>query len=98
VVLLAALTGLWGKGSLILEWSYLSMGLRGAGTFFPLLAGIAVPKKLPPRWAFAASLGGLSVTLFWPITEIPVEPLFAGLAVSGALTAAGISQAARRRH
>ncbi len=97
VVLLAALTGLSGKGSLILEWSYLSMGLRGAGTFFPLLAGIAAPAKLSPRWAFAASLGGLLVTLLWPVTQIPVEPLFAGLGVSGTLTAAGLFQTTRRR-
>jgi len=98
VVFLAALTGLWGKGSLILEWSYLSMGLRGAGTFYPLVAGIAAPARLSPRWAFAASLGGLSVTLLWPVTQIPIEPLFAGLGVSGALTAAGLFQTKRRRH
>ncbi len=98
VVLLAALTGLSGKESLILEWSYLSMGLRGAGTFFPLVAGIAAPSKLPPRWAFAASLGGLSVTILWPLTGIPLEPLFAGLGASGALTATGLFTKKWRRH
>jgi SSS family solute:Na+ symporter len=92
VVFLAAMVGLMGKESLILEWSYLSMGLRGAGTFFPLIAGITAPKRLSPRWAFAASLGGLAVTILWPLTQITLEPLFAGLGASGLLTAAGLLQ------
>ncbi len=95
-VFLAALTTLLGMDSLILEWSYLSMGLRGAGTFFPLVVGIMLPSRLSSGWAFAASLTGLTVTVLSPLTGAITEPLFAGLFASGAITVLGILKGRRQ--
>jgi SSS family solute:Na+ symporter len=84
VVLAAAGFGLLGKDSLILVWSYLSMGLRGAGTFLPLVFAVLFPERIPARIAFASSVGGIATTLLWPLAGLGGEPLFAGLAVAGA--------------
>ena len=89
VILGAALIAVVGKSSMILEWSYLSMGLRGAGTFFPLVLGILKPGMLPSSWAFASSILGLSTTLLWPLTNLPLKPLFAGLGASALMTLVG---------
>ncbi len=89
VVAAAAALGARSGGSLILQWSYLSMGLRGAGTFFPLVLGVLAPGRLPPPWALASALAGLGGTLLWPLTGQQGEPLFLGLALSGAFCLAG---------
>lgn len=95
LVIVAALLAL-GRETPILAWSYLAMGLRGAGTFFPFLLAILRPGLLASRWALASSLLGLSTTLAWPLLGIGGEPLFAGLAVSGLCTGLG-AMAARPR-
>lgn len=99
IVILAAGIGMLGQGSMILQWSYLSLGLRGAGTFFPLVVGILCPDKLPRQWALAATAGGIGVVFFWRFTGLPGEPLFAGLALSLFLTLTGLYQNVRNlRH
>jgi len=76
-------------GSLILSWSYLSMGLRGAGTFLPFAIAILAPGRLNPGWAFYSSLAGLVIALAWPLTGLPGDPLFTGLSVSALCCATG---------
>jgi len=93
IVTLAAFLGARGEGSMILQWSYLSMGLRGAGTFFPFIAGILMPGRLSSRWALTASLAGLATLFAAPVLRFPTEPLFAGLLVSGILTLIGSRRA-----
>lgn len=90
IVATAALAGIAGTGSMILEWSYLSMGLRGAGTFLPFVATVMRPDSLPPRWALASSIAGLSGMIIWSIASLPGDPLFAGLAVSAVCVFIGI--------
>lgn len=97
VVILAAAIGMAGQGSMILQWSYLSLGLRGAGTFFPLIVGILLPGKLPRGRALAATAGGIAVVFAWPFTGLPGEPLFAGLALSLLLTLTGLVSNSRSR-
>lgn len=82
LVLLAAFLALLAPGSLILSWSYLSMGLRGAGTFLPFSLALLAPGRLNAGWAFLSSLSGLMLTLAWPLTRLPGNPLFTGLFVS----------------
>ncbi len=82
LVLLASILGRVGLGSLILSWSYLSMGLRGAGTFFPLAIAILAPGRLRRGWALASSLLGLGIALGWPLTGLPGDPLVTGLCLS----------------
>ena len=97
VVLAAALLGAASEGSLILQWSYLSMGLRGAGTFFPLVLAVRAPGRLSPPWALASGVGGLGVCLLWPLTNLQGEPLFWGLALSGLLCLGGLRASRSQR-
>lgn len=90
IVALAAISGIGGAGSMILEWSYLSMGLRGAGTFLPFVIAVLRPGALSPAWALASSAGGLAGTLGWVLTGSPGDPLFAGLLVSGVCVVCGM--------
>ena len=82
LVFFAAFLALLAPGSLILSWSYLSMGLRGAGTFLPFSIALLTPGRLSAGWAFLSSLLGLALTLSWPLTHLPGNPLFSGLLVS----------------
>ncbi|HQO82991.1 MAG TPA: sodium:solute symporter family protein [Synergistales bacterium] len=90
LVVLAGLTGLAGQNSMILKWSYLSMGLRASGTFLPLVAAVLAPGSMSPRWALATGSTGLLTTLLWPLTGLPQEPLTAGLLASAMVAGAGI--------
>jgi len=69
--------------SLILEWSFLSMGLRGATISLPLLAAIFWRRQVKPRaGVLAIGLGPLS-TILWAIFGWQaVDPLYVGLSVS----------------
>ena len=96
LVAAAAAAGITGAGSMILEWSYLSMGLRGAGTFLPFIVAVLRPNSLSPKWALASSAAGLSGTLIWGIASLPGDPLFAGLGVSALCVLAGIR--VRQKH
>jgi SSS family solute:Na+ symporter len=85
----AALLARLAPGSLILSWSYLSMGLRGAGTFLPFAVALLAPGRLMPRWAFLSSLSGLATVLFWPLSGLPGDPLLSGLFISALCCALG---------
>jgi SSS family solute:Na+ symporter len=101
VLLLVAAAGIAGaaaEGSMILKWSYLSMGLRASGTVFPLAAAILFPGGLSPRMALASGSAGLMVTLLWPLAGTAIDPLFAGLAVSGGLAWAGLHTRGKNRN
>ena len=90
VLMAAALVELSLEKSMILDWSFLSMGLRGAGAFFPLALAVLRPGILPGSWALASGLGGLGAAVSAPFFPFPVEPLFAGLAASGLLALGGV--------
>lgn len=96
MIIVAALSGIGGSGSMILEWSFMSMGLRGAGTFFPFVLAVLRPGLLSPPWALASSVGGLAVMLLWAVMGLPQDPLFAGLAASALCVTAGAILGKRR--
>ncbi len=83
VVTLATLIFVGGNlNSLILKWSFLSMGLRGATICFPLLAAIFLRNKIAAwagRWAIIA---GPSAVLFWTLLGGTLDPLYVGMACS----------------
>lgn len=82
VVVLSAILSLALRNDLILELSYISMGLRGAGMVVPLIMAILYPGLLSPGEAYAASALGLGVTLATWAFVPSVEPLFVGLIAS----------------
>lgn len=78
--------------SMVLEWNFLSMALRGVGIFTPLTIAVHFPGKLSPGAAICSILSGIAAALLsnmlWPQYNIP---LFAGLSVSLATAMIGIA-------
>jgi SSS family solute:Na+ symporter len=90
---------LFNLGSAIMQWSFLSMGLRGATLALPLLAAIFWGEKTSRRGgALAILLGPIAVVLGglcgWP----DVPPLYLGLAVALTCLIAGKLMPASRSH
>lgn len=70
-------------GSLILGWSFMSMGLRGCTILFPLLGAMFFPRRLTPAAGIAAALFGPLADVLWRVF-IPkgLDPLYPGLLAS----------------
>jgi SSS family solute:Na+ symporter len=94
VILIAFIASLKAAGSFILQWSYLSMGLRGAGVFVPLLATVLYGRLLPSM-AFASGAVGIGAACLWPILRLPGEGVLMGVVFSALLVLFDIFQ--RRR-
>lgn len=85
-------------GDTILEFAFMSMGLRGAVMAVPLCCALWLPGKVDRRWVLAAVFGGpLAVLAFSAWDCLPLDPLFFGVAVSLALCAAGRAAGTRAR-
>jgi len=69
--------------SMILQWSFLSMGLRGACIFFPLLGAIFFKKLISPISGILALAAGPVADLAWKLA-VPngIDPLYVGLLAS----------------
>lgn len=82
VLLLAALLAAGEVGSLILQWSFLSMGLRGAVAFVPVCFALFFSGRLPAKCAAFSMIAAPTVSMlsFFFVKEI--DPLFPGMAVS----------------
>ena len=94
LVIFAAYALLLGNlGSAIMDWSFLSMGLRGATLFFPLLFAVFLPKFLSSRTGTLAIVVAPSCVIVAGIFHVPgIPPLYLGLAVSLLILCAGIWQ------
>jgi SSS family solute:Na+ symporter len=70
-------------GSLILDWTFLSMGMRGCTVFFPLLGALFFPRMVTPKAGLASALAGPLANFLWHLW-VPkgVDPLYPGLTVS----------------
>lgn len=83
VTLSAALLVFANMKSLVIEWNFLSMALRGVGVFVPLTIAIFYPGKLSKKFGiFSMVAGVISAILgnvFYPQYNIP---LFLGLSAS----------------
>lgn len=76
--------------SLVLDWNYLSMGLRGAGIFLPLSAAVFFPGRVRRREGVLSMVAGAGVALAWKgLFPAGIDPLYAGLAASGLALALG---------
>lgn len=76
--------------SLILKWSILSMGLRGAALCFPLLFAIFSQGFIQPRAATLALFLAPSAAILWVVFGPGApDPLYIGLAVSLFVLVAG---------
>lgn len=91
VLLLACVLSMGPIGDTILNFSFMSMGLRGATVFVPLCFAMFLPGRVTNRYAMLSIiLGPLTVLLFnlWKILSF--DPLFAGVLVSAIITFVGL--------
>jgi SSS family solute:Na+ symporter len=80
----AALVALGNLGSLILGWSFMSMGLRGAVAFGILTSAIFAPGRIPRAYAmWSMVIGPACIIAGKPFISGDVDPLLFG--VSGSL-------------
>ncbi|VBB09045.1 sodium/solute symporter [Lucifera butyrica] len=91
VTISAALFVFSNMKSLVLEWNFLSMALRGVGIFVPLTIAIFYPGKLPPKAAICSMIAGVVASILGNILYPKYNiPLFAGLGVSLIVNVTGI--------
>jgi len=70
-------------GSLILGWSFMSMGLRGAVSFAPLCCALFLPGCIDKKYALSAMMAGPVLVLVGKfILPAFIDPLFLGVGVS----------------
>ncbi|MDR1431906.1 MAG: hypothetical protein LBI99_07280 [Propionibacteriaceae bacterium] len=90
VLAAAALAAGADRGGLIMGWSFLSMGLRGAVAFGPLLAALFLPGRIRPSFALAAMIAGpLGTALGAWLLPGGVDPIWLGLGGALAVMALG---------
>lgn len=83
-------------GSLILGWSFLSMGLRSSVAFGPLCTVLFLPGRVPSNYALASMIVGPVLVLVGKFTlPTNIDPLFLG--VAGNLLVLGIGLLAGRK-
>lgn len=81
VLTAAALFASGEAGSMILNWSFLSMGLRGAVLFAPLCFALFAPGRISSKWAAAAVVTGPVLVLIGnQVLPAHIDPLFLGMA------------------
>ncbi len=96
-VFIAAILGLVfivilaGNGSgVILKWSYLSLGLRGATIFFPLLSALFLKGRVQPKAGLLAIITGPAIVILWALLwRQGPNPFYAGLLTSLIIVTAG---------
>ena len=92
VTALAIAIALGNADSFVLDWNYLSMTLRGAGIFLPMSLAIFWPGRLSANWAAISMAASTLVAILGRfVFDIPVNPLFTGLAVSVLLVGIGLA-------
>jgi SSS family solute:Na+ symporter len=90
ITLAAAVFTFGNMQSLVLDWNFLSMGLRGAGVFLPLTVAVFWPGWIYRPAAIGSMVAGVGVSLAWKgLFPQGLDPLFAGLAASGVLLISG---------
>lgn len=83
ILALACLLCMCPIGDTILNFSFMSMGLRGAVMMGPLCCALWMPGKVARKWVLASvCISPLLVLIFGIIDCLPFDPLFLGVAAS----------------
>lgn len=91
VLLSACLLSMGSVGDTILNFAFMSMGLRGATLFVPLCFAIFYPGCVSSHYITASIITGPSVVLVLNlVSALPFDPLFAGVLASGVIILAGV--------
>ncbi len=95
-VIVAGLIALAAGKSMILQWAYLGMGIKGAGIIIPLIAAVFLPGRLPAGWSLLSGTCGLAGVFIGAAFFKGMDPLLPGLALSGLVALAGFVAGKRR--
>lgn len=94
IVLVLSAAGFLACGSLgdiILQFTFMSMGLRAAVVFVPLSCSLWLPGRISSKYATAAVITGPLVVLLFGLWKVlPFDPVFAGVGASLLIMAAGL--------
>ena len=92
VLLLAIVFTVGDVQSVILQWSFMSMGLRGAVVFIPLCGALFLKGRIAPKYAIASVLAGPILVLAGKLLMkgLPFDPLFLGIFANVLIMAFGI--------
>lgn len=85
IVLVLALAGVLSCGSLgdiILQFAFMSMGLRAAVVFMPLLGALWMPGRVDKRFILASVILSPAAVFAGKLMGLPFDSLFLGMAVS----------------
>jgi SSS family solute:Na+ symporter len=86
-----------GASDSIMQYHFLSMGLRCTVLFLPMCAALFLPGKVSPRFACAAIVAGpLSLLTGKYLLRLPFDSIFFGLAVVTAVMLLGVLDQKRR--
>ena len=92
VVLCLSLATLVNPDSLILNWTFLSMGLRGAVCFAPLCATLFFPGRVSAHFALISMLAApVGMVLGKILLPAGLDPLFPGIAASLCVLLLGVA-------
>lgn len=98
VTVFSLLVALANPDSLVLDWNYLSMALRGSGMFLPLSLAIFWPRHLGARAAVTAmALSTVVAVVGRTVFHLPVNPLYLGLATAAMLIILGVVHTSHRQ-
>ncbi|MDR1740871.1 MAG: hypothetical protein LBR38_03360 [Synergistaceae bacterium] len=90
-ILLCAAAFSWGGlGTMILDWSFLSMGLRASVAFWPMCAVVFIKRHISSAYVLASMIAGPAFVLAGKFACPSVDPLFPGMAASAVVLAIGV--------
>jgi SSS family solute:Na+ symporter len=78
-------------GDIILQFAFMSMGLRAAVVFMPLLGALWLPGKADSRWILASIVLSPAAVFAGKLLGLPFDSLFLGMAVSAACFVCGLA-------
>ncbi len=76
-------------GDIILQFAFMSMGLRAAVVFMPLLGALWLPGKADSRWMLVSVIASPAAVFAGKLLGLPFDSLFLGMGVSVLCFAAG---------
>ena len=91
-------------GDTILNFSYISMGLRGATVFAPLFCVLFGKRKVDPKYAILSIVLGPTIVLFIGVISFTkallngLDPLFPGMAVTMIIMLIGYLKGEKKEH
>ena len=91
----ACLLSMGDVGDIIMNFSFLSMGLRGAVIFVPMTFALFAKGRVAWPWALASVIAGPLAVIAGNVAGVPFDPLFIGIGVNFVIMCAGLAMGGR---